>query len=1062
MAVRLLIGKFSRLPWSLPEGTVIRRVECEHDSEVDDVLLRLSSGGTVYLQFKHGLTLGSEFNKAIAQMVLQYHTGGFSDRDRLVIFTDPTASGTVRTALKNLLDRMREDPGADLAKLLVNDTDTDAFGALRKSVGAGWPTSAPAFSDAGLAQFLLSLHITALDLQAPETVANNLELLANVTDRDRDVWQRLVDMALTAARKRYGFDRLSLWEMLRRDHIDLALAVAGGRDGTQLKMDEVAGQMTDEAVSFHVKLNFFDPARYVVRGALDLEWRTFCASDARLLVLAGESGHGKTNALIHYSSVHDRPLLLIRGEELEQEDPDLCSSVCRLVAAFCSRKGLRPPTEYELRQWLGSADLMLIVDGLDRSTLSGLAASRWMNGTFAWLGSTSAKLVLGTRPESWTAAGEAPLRLPWLMYVDAQGRSPLLLELFTPEEARLAAERLGRPDLARYRHPGMMSLAAALSPREARSLRHSGVIDGYLAFRCREIANLAASTKEEVWLFLDQVAAIFLRGGGGGLPAAALAAPIREAREIYHAVRNTNLLVDDHDTFRLHPDEVAEHLQARQLDIGAELERVEEILDLPIRLGILRSAIVQLEARDPEGARGFVGQLIDRLEAGHPAAVRAQCVAIALELRAWDGWLDLFARVVRSWTQTNLILHTDPIAELLASPRLAAMERVALLWEIVWGEDGWDWRPKHWLPSEYMPDFETTLWGRLMQEAMIEAGADGLAFALEHFDDLDDLDCPESCLGDLAQGLFFRGAARLTSQALDLLDADRRASALEMADCLFRYYPDASLAWLRSRLATLSDRDAVDLLFEIPAARVGDRYRELAATLLARVGGSALRRRCLLALVRVGDMAAAEELARLPQLYGDELVALLRTEGQVFAAVSALLFGRLAEGSLPSEAFSGVYLSGVRPAELGQLLVRMEAQVARDPGSVSSFSRMLEDIVPGICRGAVLPAPLQAVVDAMLAHGSDAARRTLIDFATNALSRRHFSVAGLRFQMELLDRLLATETSEDNLRMLVLRLVKNEPVHAFADECVASLCQRFPEFDLKKGAEVFYWMRGKF
>jgi hypothetical protein len=1057
LGVKVLTAS-SKLPWMLPEGTVIRRVECEQEAEVDDVLLRLSDGGTVYLQFKHGLTLGGEFDKAIAQMVQQYHAAGFSGRDRLVIFTDLTASGTVRSVIKNLLDSLREDPGLALAKHLTNEADQKAFLSLRTSVEACWPGGVPLPDENDLRRFLLSVHVSAIDLQAPETVAQHLELLGRVTDREKDVWMRLVDKALTSARKQYGFDRLSLWEMLRRDDIDVSLAAAGSREGSWLRMNELAARMTDAVVSFHATSGFFDPARYVARGVLDLEWRTFCASDARLFVLAGQSGHGKTNALLHYATVHEGVVLLIRGEDLEQDDADLSGSICRLVGGFCSRHGLRPPSEYELRQWLEAGELLLIVDGFDRATLSGPAASRWMSATFAWLGSAKARLALGTRPESWMA-GEAPVRMPWLMYRDEQGKAPVPLALFTPEEAQAAALRLGRPDLARYTHPGMMSLAAVLFPGEADSLQHAALIDRYLVFRREEIANLAACTLEEVAIFLGELAASFLCGGSGSLPAAALKALIADSRPIFQAVRKINLLSGD-DKLRLHPDEVAEHLQAQQLDIEDALARIGDILDLPIRLGILRSAIVQLEARDPAGAKQAVSQLVERLEKDHPASMRALCVAIALELRDWGGWMGLFTRIARSWDRSNLILSTDPVADLLASPRLAPMDRIALLWEIVWREDGYDWRSKHWLTPEYAPNFRVTRWAVLMQQAMAEAGRDGLAFVMEHFDAEERLGCRESDLGDLAQGLFFRVAATLTSAALDLLTADRRPSARRMTYHICAHYPAASIAWLASGPAMLSDQKAVALLLDIPLDdAVREAYRKLAEAMFVRLGGTALRRDCLRALVRAGDVTAAEELAGLPELDGEEIFALMRTRGAVFSAVSAVLFKRIADGALSSGDFAGIHVSGLPAGQVEEFLGRIAALDAQIPGAISSFSSMLEDMFYELCKGEAMPAALGPVVDALLAHGSKAARRDMIYFSTDGMGRSGMSEAGARFQCALRDRLLAMETSEDNLHVLVEVLIRNETDHAFADASIASLCQRFPQHALMEGKEVFYLMR---
>jgi hypothetical protein len=1044
---RLLVGNHAKLPWALPDGVTIRRVECEQDTEVDDVLLHLSTNGTVYLQFKLGLTLGQEFDKAVAQMVRQYHAPKFSASDRLVIFTNSTASGTVRIAIKGLLDRLRDDRRTSVDSTDFSIDEETAFTKLKKSVHTCWPSHS-VFDEEKLTRFLISLHVTVMDLQAPEIIVGTRELLSRVTSRDGDVWSRLVSEALSAARKRAGFDRLSLWEMLRQDNVEISLANVGLPNGTYIPLSDVMTRMTREIITSRENLQTFNAQRFVVRTALDLEWRTFCASDARLLVLTGQSGHGKTTALTHYSAVHPQRTLLIRGEDLQEQDEDVRASITRLVIRFCSSNDFKAPREHDILQWLAAADLLLIVDGLDRSTLSPGAANRWVSGSLAWLSQAKTKLVLSTRPESWSIAGEVLARVPWLMYRDEEGNAPLILGMFTQEEAEKAAVQLDRPDLARYTHPGMMSLAAVLVPGQTPLQRHCDVINRYLDFLTHQINNVAGSTTEEVALFLSQVAGLFVRSDSGSLRVSTLQNLIRESGVIYRAVRKTNLLVSDYNDVRFYPDEVGEHLQARELDVDVELGRIDEILNRPIRLGILRSAVVQADSQDRSTAREYFRKLIDCLDGRRSKHIRTLCTAIALELRDWDGYKDLLIGLVRSWDRQNSFLSTDPIVAILSSSRWSVSERIALLWEIVWNENGYDWRSKHWLRPEYAPNFRITIWASLMEQAIVESRISGLKFLMQYFDAKGDLQCSEANLGDLAQGLFYRAARTLTKEALDLLFLDPNASSKAMMRYLCDGYSAESLAWLSSRLSELSDEVAIRYLNNIRPSASLELYLNVGQTLLARVRQGKLRSNCLISLIRGNHLFAAEELSRAFTLGEAEITELLCTRGKVFSVVSAILFERMAVGTLSSEIFSGIYLSGLRQGESEELLMHIEGLISKEPRSISYFAYMLEGLTYNLYRSEVLPAPLHHIMRTLLTHGSNRARKHLIYACTNSKHSRPISEAGLIFQRQLLAEVLVTESHVDNLYLLVKILSGEEPDSNFARETIALLCQRFPQLDL--------------
>lgn len=123
IAVRILAEQAATCPCDLPAQVSLEYVGCETSEPVDDILVKTSGDGTVYIQAKQNLDLGRSVNSRFGETVSQF-VGQFlarresgeplsAEKDRLVLAVDSRSSGRVRTTLTALLGRLREFPNSE-------------------------------------------------------------------------------------------------------------------------------------------------------------------------------------------------------------------------------------------------------------------------------------------------------------------------------------------------------------------------------------------------------------------------------------------------------------------------------------------------------------------------------------------------------------------------------------------------------------------------------------------------------------------------------------------------------------------------------------------------------------------------------------------------------------------------------------------------------------------------------------------------------------------------------------------------------------------------------------
>lgn len=1064
-AVKLLAGEAAELPWSLPHRTFLRSIACQQACEVDDVILKTSSGGTVYVQSKSGLKIGREFDKAMCQLIRQYLAPGFGDAidDRLVIFCD-RASSKIADDFRSLLERIRRSPtdhsrissGTPGVSALVRTRgEADVLKRVRSLVNEvrAKDNCSPS-TEQEFQKFLERTYITVLDLTAEEHVNPSLELLGRVVqqNRRREVWDFLRIELFNLACNRGQLNIGALWSLLNDRRLPVTVR-AGQRNGDYVPILSLLAELNERSQKRHAQRYGCMDDIYIVREPLENEFLTFLKADARLFVVVGHSGVGKSSWCTHIAGTNKWDLkFLIPGEELLPTDPSLTHSVIRLLREDAENKGIHLPENHELLEWFKVSNVLFILDGFDRIPAQLRNSHRtWLSETLFELQESRIKMVVTSRPETWNLA-ELDLQYDtWLRYVDADSQKTLQLSQFSAGEAEQASAKLGLPALSKYRHPGMMALAARSQFHiNTQPMLHCDIIDRYLGQLWMEVGRLEQVQPSVIADFVGQVAQQFLHNDEGNVEFGMIRPLVMADRRLYQALCNTDVLLASAGRVRLNPDEVSEHLQGQQLNIAQALDNIHETEGRPIRQGIIRSALAQLERQDRQAALHFVNRLVQMMKDESSKAdvrlIRTLCVTAVLEFRDLTDLHNLLVAIVQTWSYPNLLLGTDPLHDLFASSRLSPMQRIELLWLIRHEEDGYAWRTKHWLTPEYAPNFVITPWQKLIRNAIAEAGEPGFRFLLQHFNSNESLNCSEANMSDLAKGLFFVAGHLAPAVALDLANEPNFPRASWMLFHLLSKNHVEGLKWLQLRLTegSLKAERAVEVLLHMPVVEK-DTYLAIARTLLTQDLPRRLARNCWQALTKANDSQGALLLVECDDLEQSELISLLSTKTGLFHTVFSRLVNRAASHQIDSAVLRSSFMVSPSTVEMLTCFSVLDENLVKLGKSISGFSSLLEHLLYEVSNWDNIPPEVARVADSLITQGTLEARRDIMYFATGHAPEAALSQEGVKLRRTVISALAEHEDDKENLHLFVRNLF-TRPAHAdYARRYIKLIGERYPD-----------------
>lgn len=371
--------------WDLPANTALRELWCETQASVDDILVRTSEDGHLFIQVKKGLKLskqsGSRFASALDQCVRlfiqsqseQSTAGSFKrqldrDKDRIVIVTDETASTSIRQHFPNVLKRLRESPAGSFASAAKTQDEKGAIETVSQLISSGWKklTGSPP-SDEHIRALLGLLRVVSLDRAGSETEARTLLASTVLTDPSRagDAWNALLKKCRELTETRSGCDTAGLQKVLLDAGLRVKAVPSYDGDIRQLQnLTRDALSLLERHASIRIGTESLPVGRRVVA-----ELRR--VAEDRSVLLVGEPGAGKSGTihnLVRRLIEENRDVVLLAAEGIRG------FSLPSLQTEF----GLQHAFADVLKNWPGSQPSFLVIDSLD-SARGEVAASALRN-----------------------------------------------------------------------------------------------------------------------------------------------------------------------------------------------------------------------------------------------------------------------------------------------------------------------------------------------------------------------------------------------------------------------------------------------------------------------------------------------------------------------------------------------------------------------------------------------------------------------------------------------------------------------------------------------------------
>ncbi|CAN7287257.1 hypothetical protein [Caballeronia sp. LjRoot31] len=1046
-ATRLLLATRASLPWDVPTGTSIGSIACENASDVDDLVVHLNPVGTIYVQIKHGLKARAELHKALAQLVRQFRHPTFSHlTDRLVIATDYSASSTIRTDLRTVLERCRRLPAnVALETCATNRPAKKVLASVTAFFEQEWKVlsaDTPATQE-DLRAFLHCAQIWVLDPMSGPDDKTCIELLASVVNETNAsrTWELLGTHCLKAAWLRQPFDRPSLWDLLDYKGIIASTRKMPLADSIA-NTTESARAMTIDRVNHRIRLKGYSADWYVERQDLDHHLETFLESGSRIMVVSGESGRGKSSwCANHCKSPSQRPTLLVRGDDLLAADERLFKSFSRLLRAWVGDHHGAVVPEPELLEWFQHTPLLIFVDGLDRAPGDfSSALRRWLDGTLGDLLASNSKLVLTARPETVAGVSAVLDQSDCVYQIDPKKRTVPVAD-FDYGEAMFAAQLRGNPSLARYRHPSMMDFCARMQLRSHDdSLTWIEVMSRFFAHRIGEVVGEYGLLDPRTRDFVRAVGKMLAKSADGVLTRSNLACLRREDGAVLEALHRANFIVDNGEIARIEPDELSEYVQGRYVSVADTIGRLEQVRQRPLKLGALRSALLELVLSDVESARTHIESVIRFLEATADPNVFAMICEVLRQFVDLNCANDTACRLAVIWREDNIFLHTSPgdlLLELLADNRWAPMVRVALLWQLASKENGYDWRMKHWFTPEYAGAPGVTPWRPAMLAALADAKTDGLSFLLERFDMRDGLPhTTEAVLGEVAQGVFLMSAESQMLNALTLLARAKTKSQRTMLTMLAQRFPEAVLAVLYevAQGHILEPRVVSGMLLATLTNRVPAQTPVVAHKIKALPHMASCHRLLLRALSGACDEPAAYELVQEPDLEAYDVRALSNFRGSALAQLLEVLAQRVISGTAAQSLLREV--AGAAGDETGARTVQnwCVRVLTALPSAASELAHVVEQIIHFALLAESAVHGLSDLARDLVDTQDKVAGNCMVFGCTGHGTDDMLTAAGVKLRWEIVDILIEREVDNANLATLASNIATRHPtsLHAFS------------------------------
>lgn len=351
--------------WGLDNNEVFEIIEGETSNQIDDLLIRTSSGRRIFINVKHKLVNStnktSDFAKAIEQLVRQHleNLESNSQNDKMILVTSSKSSDVIKTHLHNLLSRIRNSSGQTLMDVSRNDEERKILSNVKKHITDFWTkqtTIDP--SDEQIKELLASVWLEILDVdvggkdeQIAQTWLNSLILNDN---QGAAAWNYLIRFCLTLNSQGGSANRINLQTELLRLGLQLKNTKSYQEDIEKLTA------LTQRTFQTLRDLSVIKVGQEEIKIKRPVKDALLSATQFESVVVIGEPGSGKSGGL--YDFVEDL---------LSQRHNVIFLAVDKIEAsskvAFNQELRLEHDFQEVLENWVGADSGYLVIDALDAS-----------------------------------------------------------------------------------------------------------------------------------------------------------------------------------------------------------------------------------------------------------------------------------------------------------------------------------------------------------------------------------------------------------------------------------------------------------------------------------------------------------------------------------------------------------------------------------------------------------------------------------------------------------------------------------------------------------------------
>ncbi|MEO7494115.1 MAG: AAA family ATPase [Massilia sp.] len=457
------------------------------------------------------------------------------------------------------------------------------------------------------------------------------------------------------------------------------------------EVDRLVQQFSGRALGELQRSGHLANPSYVAPVDLLAEFAQFLDSGKQVFVLTGGTGHGKTAWAAHLleSAPTDRPVLMIRGEDLSASDMHIVETIARLLKAHPIPAGLSgADMTAAVWDWFDCANRLLLIDGLDRAPVAARESlPNWINHTVQAMNGKPLRLALISRNEEWTMLNSSlDIRAPW-------HRQLGMLSL-NAARAMYAAYGLPSSILQKrpLRTPGLIRLFSELKEK----------LGGHVTR-----ARLLAHSVHELQLKLDhkfgksQVRAAFAELSRALVAAADVVIGGDDFRnctpatmQVIDELHRCDILISVGEGLRPASDDIAEYLLGLRLDWRNALDEVAKGRHDPVFFGAIAMSPHLRESRGELEA--LIEAVLPKIQGGISKWFEL-AVRIMIEVDDHTAHVPNLCRIFDAWNRNNVVLPASNLSELLDDLRLPLAEQFDLLMRLANGEDRYDWKWKYWL-----------------------------------------------------------------------------------------------------------------------------------------------------------------------------------------------------------------------------------------------------------------------------------------------------------------------------------------------------------------------------